>query len=107
MAAGPGATVKAYVFEHTRDDGSVEFRIYPPLVVLAPGDTLEFENLTEVEWDWDCPSQAAKGKVPKAKKTPVFTVPPGTPKQAAPCTMTGPGGRKAKGLSDPMIIIDG
>lgn len=101
------ATRKAHIFEHVREDGSVEYRIYPPVVVLKRGQTLEFENLTNLDWDWDCPSQRARGKVPKDRKTAVWTVPNTAAKQAAPCTMTGPNGKRAKGLSDPMIIIDG
>lgn len=96
------ATKKVYIFEHVCDDGSVEYRVYPPVVVLTNGDKLEFDNRTGVDWDWAGPAYSLK-----VKKTANWKVDSSRlQKREYACTMTTSDGRRAKGLSDPMIIID-
>lgn len=107
-------TVKVHVVERNS-----EFLVWPPIVELEQGDSLEIVNTTAEDLAWAVPAGAfgpdawaeavqkrgGKGHTPKQ-------VPPRGGNQSA---TPGPyeyqivmlkSGKKAKGNSDPMVIID-
>ena len=97
------AQVRAYVYH----DGVV-FRVYPPVVILKEGDKFELVNTVDEDCTWSVPAgpfEGGKVSVKVDKKS----------KSAAKVAGRGPAGTtyevtfglmKAKGNSDPVIIID-
>jgi hypothetical protein len=111
-ATEPGDTLMANVWVYKDSDD--EYRVYPPVVVLRKNDDLEIGNTTDEDLEWSTSQDAlnpASGKVGSGKKEKAGKARDQKKKYSAysytvTMTLTIGTKKKAKGNSDPVIIIE-
>lgn len=98
--------VRVFIFKTTDDMGNTEYRAYPGVVVLEHNDVFELVNFADNQADWKVPAGPFGGAVNE-------TVAKGNGKNKTASGAPGAypyevvvNGKKAKGNSDPIIIID-
>ena len=101
-----------YIVEH-QVGGQTEYRVSFPAIHLSGGDTLVIVNTTNQQWSWHIRGfrflQSPMGNIGPFTRVSVFTLPAlrqGGPVETYEYTLMAPNGATAKGMSDPMIIID-